>query len=57
MTARVGIMVLSSGVRGTITALLELGYTWCVVSPQVVEKLGLRLRKLSQSWSFPNWTG
>lgn len=57
MTARVGIMVLSLGVRGTITALLESGYTQCVVSPQVVEKLALRLRKLRQSWRFPYWTG
>lgn len=48
MTATVVILMSSSGVRGTLTALLDSGCTRCLLSPQVVEKLGMRLRKLQR---------
>lgn len=34
------------GSKEVLMALLVLGYTRCLVSPQVVEKLAMRLRKL-----------
>lgn len=51
MTARV-ILVASSGVRGALTALLRLGCTRCLISPQVVEELGMRLRNLRSPMVF-----
>lgn len=35
-----------SGIQGRILALLNSGCIRCVVSPEVIEKLGLRLKRL-----------
>lgn len=52
MTARVKVTIISLGSKGTLIVLLDLGCTRCLVSPQVVEKLGLRLRKLKKPTAF-----
>lgn len=52
MMTRVEIVVSSLGVKGVLMALLDLVYTRCVISSQVAEKLGIRLRKLRQPMAF-----
>lgn len=56
MTARVEILMSSSGVRGGVfMVLLDLGHTRCLFSPEVVEMLGMRLRRLRQPMAFSSW--
>lgn len=56
MMARVEIVV-SSGLKGVLMALFDSGCMRCVISPQVVEKLGKKLRKLRQPMAFSQLDG
>lgn len=44
MVAQVELLVAFSGHKGTMTTLLDSGCTRCLVSPSIVEKLGMCLR-------------
>lgn len=57
MTARVEISVSSSAVKGILMALWDSGCIRNLVSPQVVEKLWMRLGKLRKPIAFPQLDG
>lgn len=52
MTARVKVMMASLGSKEILLALLDSGCTRFLVSPQLIEKLGMRLRKLKNPIAF-----
>lgn len=52
MAAWIEIVVPFLGAKEAIMALLDSGCTHCMINTQVVEKPGLRLRKLRQPMAF-----
>lgn len=54
---RIKITVASSGSNGILMTLLDSGCTKFLISPQVVEKLGMRLRKLESPMAFSHVDG
>lgn len=52
MIVKVELMVASLGKKGILTTLLDSGCTQCLVSPNLVERLGIRLYELKVSIVF-----